>query len=243
VGLQDLDKARETMRELEKIVGTGGASLTRIYLDLGKELQKEVERLQAARDPRLAEVLKSFESFLDDISKRKEGQDFNSLIWVAETYRTLGYVLQKDDSGKAEGYYARAVTALQQLLDEEQQTPGFIPADGVRGVKFKMALCRRRQRDLEEARLEGRLTDLERDLTSALQELQEIRRLLRKPIGVTVIPLKHLDPKSAARSVGDVIGDKHKDVTIEADVKTNSLIVHADAETTELGEIAPHRTR
>ena len=31
-----------------------------------------------------------------------------------------------------------------------------------------------------------------------------------------------------------MIGDKHTDVTIEADMKTNSLIIHADAKTTEL---------
>ena len=116
-------------------------------------------RLQAARDPRLAEVLKSFETFLEDMSKHKEGRDFNSLdLGLRNTYLTLAYALQKDDSAKAEGYYARAITALQQLLDEEQQTPGFIPAGGIRGVKLKMAPCRRRQRDLEGARL-GRATD------------------------------------------------------------------------------------
>ncbi len=138
VGLQDLDKARDTMRELEKLVGTGGggASLTKIYKELGQELQKEVERLQAARDPRLSEVLKSFETFLEDMSKRKEGQDFNSLMWVSETYSALGEGLQRGDSAKAEGYFTKASAALQTLLDEEEKKPGgFIPAGRALGSK------------------------------------------------------------------------------------------------------------
>lgn len=153
VGLQDLDKARETMRDLEKIVGTGGggASLTKIYLDLGKELQKEVERLQAAKDPRLAEVLKSFERFLEDMSQRKEGQDFNSLTWVAETYRSLGEGLQQGDAAKAGTYFGRAVAALQLLLDEEQKKPGFIPSGGLLGVRLKLVKCKRLQKDFEAA--------------------------------------------------------------------------------------------
>jgi len=179
VGLQDLDKARETMRELEKIVGTGGggASLTKIYLDLGKELQKEVERLQAARDPRLAEVLKSFETFLEDMSKRKEGQDFNSLVWVAETYRALGEGLQQGDSAKAEGYFGRAVTALQQLLDEEKNKPGFIPSGGVLGVKLKIVMCKRRQKDFEEAHKQ--LIAVLEEKSKALDVQEEAARLFQ----------------------------------------------------------------
>src|SRR5579872_575012 len=153
VGLQDLDKARAAMRELESIVGTGGGgeSLTRIYLELGKELQKEVERLQTARDSRLAEVLKSFDTFLEDMSNRKEGHDFSSLIWVASTYRALGEGLQQGDSSKAESYFARAVAALQQLLDAEAKNPGTIPAGGLPGVQLRLVACKRLQKDFAEA--------------------------------------------------------------------------------------------
>ena len=153
VGMQNLDKARETMRDLERIVGAGGggASLTRIYLDLGRELQKEVERLQAARDRRLSEVLKSFETFLEDMSNRKDGQDFNSLIWVAETYRSLGEGLQQGDTTKAESYFGKAVDALQLLLNEDAKKPGFIPAGQVVGVKLRLVTCKRLQKDFNDA--------------------------------------------------------------------------------------------
>jgi hypothetical protein len=153
VGLQDLEKAREAMHELEQIVGTsgGGASLTKIYVDLGKELQKEVERLQTARDPRLGEVLKSFESFLSDLSGRTEGQDYSSLTWVGETYRALGEGLQQGDSAKAEGYFAKAADALEKLLDENEKKPETIPSGAVLGVKLKLVKCKRLQKDFDEA--------------------------------------------------------------------------------------------
>lgn len=154
VGLQDLDKARATMRELEKIVGVGGgsASLTRIYLDLGKELEKEVQRLQTASDPRLADVLKSFENFLQDMFQRKEGHDFSSLIWVAETYKALGEGLEKGDSAKSENYFGKAVAALQMLLDTEAAKPGIIPSPAAHlGVRLRLVMCKRRQRDFDSA--------------------------------------------------------------------------------------------
>lgn len=153
VGLQDLDKARATMKDLEKIEGAGGggASVTRIYLELGKELEKEVKRLQSAKDPRLAEVLKSFETFLDDMSKRKEGQDYNTLIWVAETYKALGEGLDEGDSGKAGPYFSKAAAALQTMLDEEAKKSGFIPESSLSGVKLRLVTCKRRQKSFEEA--------------------------------------------------------------------------------------------
>lgn len=154
VGTQDLDKARAEMKELEKIEGAGGggAALTRIYLDLGKELEKEVKRLQAARDPRLAEVLKSFETFLDDMSGRKEGQDYHSLMWVAETYRALGEGLEQGDSAKSAGYFSKAISALQAIIDSEQKQPGFVPAGALTGVQLRKVVCLRRQKSFEDAR-------------------------------------------------------------------------------------------
>ncbi len=153
VGLQDLEKARATMRELEKIVGAGGggASVTKIYLELGKELEKEVQRLQSARDPRLAEVLKSFETFLEDMFNRKEGHDFSTLIWVAETYRSLGDGLEKGDSTKAENYFGKGAAALQLLLDMEAVKPGTIPEGAVLVVQLKLVTCKRRQKSFAEA--------------------------------------------------------------------------------------------
>jgi hypothetical protein len=154
VGIQDLDKARAEMKELESIEGAagGGAALTRIFLDLGKELEKEVKRLQAANDPRLGEVLKSFEKFLDDMSSRKEGQDYHSLMWVAETYRALGEGLEAGDSAKSDGYFSKSISALQAILDEEAKRPGYAPRDALTGVQLRKVMCLRRQKSFEEGR-------------------------------------------------------------------------------------------
>jgi hypothetical protein len=153
IGLADLDKARMTMRELEKIEGAGGggASLTRIYLDLGKELEKEVERLQAGHDPRLADVIKSFETFLEDMSNRKDGQDLGSLVWIAETYKALGEGLEQGDSAKAESYFGKAVAALEQLIELGARQPGVIPPEALPGVELRIVRCKRRQKRFDEA--------------------------------------------------------------------------------------------
>ena len=153
VGLQDLENARSAMRKLEKIVGAGGggASVTKVYLDLGKELEKEVHRLQAAKDPRLNDVLKSFETFLEDMFNRKEGHDYNTLNWVADTYSNLGEGLEAGDPTKAEHYFGKAAAAIQLLLDSETSKPGMIPAPAILLVKLKLVKCKRRQKSFDAA--------------------------------------------------------------------------------------------
>lgn len=153
VGLQNLDRARAEMKTLEELEGTdgGGAALTRIYVELGKELQKEVERLQAARDPRLVDVLGSFEKFLEGVFQRKEGRDYNGLMWVAETYRALGDGLESGDAARASSYFAKSAAALQAVLDEEQSRPGYVPAGAMTGVQLRLAMCLRRQKSFAEA--------------------------------------------------------------------------------------------
>ena len=179
VGLQDLEKARATMRELEKIVGAGGggASVTKIYLELGKELEKEVQRLQSAQDPRLAEVLKSFETFLEDMFNRKEGHDFNTLIWIAETYRPLGEGLEKGDPAKAENYFGKAAAALQLLLDLEAAKPATIPEGAILGVQLKLVTCKRRQKSFAEAH--QMITGILKKKSRALDVQEEAARLFQ----------------------------------------------------------------
>lgn len=179
VGLQDLEKARATMRELEKIVGAGGggASVTKIYLELGKELEKEVQRLQSAQDPRLAEVLKSFETFLEDMFNRKEGHDFSTLIWVAETYRALGDGLEKGDPNKAENYFGKGAAALQLLLDMEAGKPATIPEGAILGVQLKLVTCKRRQKSFAEAH--QMIVGILKKKTRALDVQEEAARLFQ----------------------------------------------------------------
>ncbi|MFN0054632.1 MAG: hypothetical protein ACKV0T_20870 [Planctomycetales bacterium] len=176
VGTQNLDKARAEMKELEKIEGAGGgAAMTQISLQLGKELEKEVKRLQTSRDSRLNDVLSSFETFLDDMSTRKEGQDYSSLKWVADTYVALGEGLESGDPAKATSYFSKGVAALQQIIDAEKNSPGFVPSGALTGVQLLKVAGLRRQQAFDEAlRL---VTSILKQRTKALDAQVEAARI------------------------------------------------------------------
>ena len=153
VGTQQLDKARASMKDLEKIEGAGGggAAVTQIYLRLGQELEKEVKRLQAAKDPRLGDVLKSFETFLDDMFNRKEGRNYNTLVWVGETYYHLGEGVQEGDKARSNTYFTKGAQAFQEILDAAANDSSFTPAGATAGVRLRLTDTKRRQGDFEEA--------------------------------------------------------------------------------------------
>jgi hypothetical protein len=160
VGLQQLEKARATMKDLEKLASAGGGGaqdVIKIYLELGRELKKEVEQLRGASDPRLADVLKSFESFLDDIFQRKEGQDYNTLAWVGETYFALGEGMiagqssSQDDKVRGNDYFNRAMLAFEEIVKRASTDEKFLPPENETGVQLRMVTCKRRQGQFESA--------------------------------------------------------------------------------------------
>jgi len=178
IGANDLVKAQAAQKELDNIVsqsGGGGKALTQVYIDFGSQLKKEVQRLQSARDPRLAEVLKSFETFLDEVSKRKEGQSYYSLRWIGETYRDLGEGLSGGDRPRAEGYFGKAIAAYRQILDEDAKAPGFIPSDQATGVELSIIRCQRLQQTFADA--EKGLLKLLKARPKALDAQEEAARL------------------------------------------------------------------
>lgn len=149
VGSKQVEKAREQLKELEKLGGTEG--LTGILVNLGKELKKELERLEQAKDPRLNEVLASFEAFLGDLAGRKEGQDYGSLMWVGQTYAALAEGIEKSDPAKSTGYFGKSADAYQDLVRRGESDPKFIPAGAMPGVKLNLIASRRREKRFEEA--------------------------------------------------------------------------------------------
>jgi hypothetical protein len=126
IGLKDIDKAQSARMKLEEIASEGGGdaeALTQIFVEFGKELQAQLNQLRAQGDAlRLAEVREGFESFLNDIQNRSEGHNWNTRLWIAETFSSLG------DSADhtpdiARGYYDRAAKSYQQMLDDAKQAP------------------------------------------------------------------------------------------------------------------------
>lgn len=152
IGMRDLAKAREARVQLEAVAGKDDAAeLTRIYIEFGRELQTELATLKAAGETdRLTAVRAAFEEFLDDLFKRQDGQTFNSLLWIAETYGGLGEG-SSDKPADAGKYFDKAASAYNKIV-ESAGKPNFPsePAQ-ITGVKVRLANSQRRKGDFEAA--------------------------------------------------------------------------------------------
>lgn len=160
VGVQQMDKARETMTALNSYVASkpGGdqAMLTRIYISLGRELEEQVQSLKgdSSQAATLEKVLKGFEAFLDNISQRKEGNDFNSLSWVGETFFRLASGLDDGDtpSTQAKDYYSKATATYTNMMALADADPKFLPsADSRTSLEIRLSMCQRRMGKPKEA--------------------------------------------------------------------------------------------
>ena len=153
IGLRDLDKARDARAKLESAAaGDDAGALTQVYVAFGQELQRELEQLKAAGETdRLNEVRAGFESFLNDLFGRKDGQTFNSLLWIAETYSSLGEATE-DDPAKSREYFDKAATTYRDMLDRAAADSNFFSKPQQASVvKLRLADSRRRQGDFEAA--------------------------------------------------------------------------------------------
>ncbi|MEX0700602.1 MAG: hypothetical protein WD069_00760 [Planctomycetales bacterium] len=145
VGDRRIDDALAAMDALEKV---GGADQIAIYVQLGRELQREIERLDRSQDKqRLAEVLASFDDFLVKLYDRQEGQTYSSMLWIAETYFGLGQGLASDAAAAA-AYFDKAANTYQAILDRAaQEGDQFVSGERLPGVRLRLVNCRRRQGD------------------------------------------------------------------------------------------------
>lgn len=143
VGTQQIDEALKAMSQLEKV---GGDDILQAYTQLGMELQEELKRLQAAGEAeRLGQVRTSFEQFLGKVYESRNKSDFNSLLWIGETYYGLGLGVASDASA-SEGYFEKAGNAYSEILQQS-----LVSADGAPAVQLRLARCRRRQGQFSEA--------------------------------------------------------------------------------------------
>ncbi|MCP4786972.1 MAG: hypothetical protein GY878_25845 [Fuerstiella sp.] len=142
VGTQKVAEALQTMNKLEAV---GGQDTAAVYTQLGQELQEELERLKASGEKeQLAKTRTSFEQFLAKVSENRENMDYNSLVWIGETYFGLGQGTQEDVDAAA-GYYQSANAAYQDILDRNLAEGGSAIA-----VKLRIVRCNRAQGQFEE---------------------------------------------------------------------------------------------
>ncbi len=181
IGIRDLEAARTTREQLERIAGAGddAGALTQVYVEFGRELQKELEQLQASGDTaRLNDVRSAFESFLGDLFQRTEGQTFNSLLWIAETYTGLAEG-SSDQTSKASEYFGKAASTYQEMLQRGSSDPTFA-GDPVQlvGVKLRLVNCHRQSGNFPEA--ERVLLEVLAERPSALDAQIEAARLYQQ---------------------------------------------------------------
>lgn len=115
IATKDLRSAEETMRSIE---GTGKdlGQITRVYLDLGKQLQAEMERLSALGDKVKFELTRdSYVAFLNQMAARREGQTFMTLWWTGEAFFGLGMY---DQSAGRFGEIVKRTLADPKFLDQ-----------------------------------------------------------------------------------------------------------------------------
>ena len=161
MGLDKLNDARATMKTLESIVaGDASSDLTELYVELGRMLKAELERFRSSGETdRVKKLTASFESFLDDMFKKQDGQTLGSLSWIGETYFALGEIAA--DGGKVSSYYDRAASAFSRILSRTQAEPDFATADQVLNVKVRLIHSNRLKKDF---------TNAEKLLTEVIKE-------------------------------------------------------------------------
>lgn len=181
IGLRDIDKAREARLELEEVgAGEGSGALTQVFVAFGQQLQQELEQLQASGDvARVAEVRAAFEAFLADLYGRDEKQQtFSSLLWIAETYASLGEG-STDSPQKSRQYFERAANAYQRIIDRAAADPAFSGSpQNTLAVKLRLVVGRVRQKDFPAA--EQALLDVLKESPNAPNVQADAARLYQE---------------------------------------------------------------
>jgi hypothetical protein len=176
VGVQQLDKAEKMMNALEELVKASSgdaaqADLTKIFISMGKALEEQMTSLRRdGKTEELGKVAKGFELFLEKISKREQGNNFQSLNWVSETFFSLGagYDTQaKDVPAEALAYYTKTLETDKRILDAAKKDKTFLPQpvvppgtpasaappanDAQLAVEVRTARCLRRMKKYSDA--------------------------------------------------------------------------------------------
>jgi tetratricopeptide (TPR) repeat protein len=168
------DKAVEAMQALEKAVqasgDSGGAAseqLTRIYVGLGIELQKQITALRDSGRGRQAErIAAAFAQFLDRIAARQAEADWPTRVWLAQTYYELGTARRAGaqapersevrppansantqfnaPTGAAREYLVKARDAYQKLLEAGAKNPNLPPNEtALLAARVQLGECQR----------------------------------------------------------------------------------------------------
>ncbi len=139
---------------------------------MGSELEDQIKALVAKNDIQGKNALsQAFETFLKKIGGRAEGNTYESLIWIAETFYGLGKsntIEPGQPNEAAREYFRQAADTYQKILTRAKDNPEFLKNPRQRTtIEMRMARCYRNLGEIEEAieRLESILKRKTTNLT------------------------------------------------------------------------------
>jgi len=151
VGTRNINKAQAVLQELETLGNSD--VVTSQLVQLGKQLQEEVERLRSRNDPRLPDVVKSFEEFLTAMYER-ENQTLQMLSWVGLTYYDLGQGLRNGKippPPEAVDKFARSAAVFSDALQRYEADPTLATRNQAANWKLRLARALHQQGEYEQA--------------------------------------------------------------------------------------------
>ena len=176
-----VNNAFDIVSQLEKSVGNDSdaeSRLTKIYVDLGKDLEMQIQGLsESGNETAKRALVDAFEMFLGQIKKspaptvteelakmgvaKEDATDaqkqtakdnvakksYRRLIWIAETYFTLGNSNRESDAKLAKLYYEEAASTYNRILKRKLHSN---PRQRTT-IQLRLADCYRGMRDYKEA--------------------------------------------------------------------------------------------
>ena len=143
------EEARRVMSSLEKLTGAG-PQLTRMYVNLGFQLQRQIEGMAGAGKYESArEAAAVCEDLLERVSQRADADSWLIRNWVAQTNLQLGELLSDDQRQR---YVKRAKEAYEGILATAQRDSQFAPKPGaLLAIRKRLADCERGLGNYEKA--------------------------------------------------------------------------------------------
>jgi tetratricopeptide (TPR) repeat protein len=152
-------KIARTVEALEKAVQSAGGGnadqLTRVYVGLGVQLDREIDALrEAGKTDQAARVAAAFTALLDRLAARAEGAGWGIRQWVAQSYFNLGASEKGGSSARsreARQYLTQARDLYQRLLESAGKANPPPTETGLLAAKFQLGECYRELGEFERA--------------------------------------------------------------------------------------------
>ncbi len=171
VGTRDIERAQSVLQDLESL-GSSDVVVNQL-VQLGKQLQDEVKRLRSRNDPRLPNVIQSFEEFLNAMYQRKN-QTLQSQFWIGLTYFDLGEGLSNGKippPPQAVEKFARAAEVFADALARCEADPNLAKPGQISDLRLRLVRALRKQGQFEEA--QKLVADILKERPRAIDAQQE----------------------------------------------------------------------